>query len=531
MYVSRVPNRKSPPAILIRESYREGKTVKTRTLQNITHWPKARINALERLLKGEFDNIAPTQDTELMQGKAIGSLYAIYDIARRCGVMKALGNGRQARLALMLVTARLQIQGSRLAVVRWAQEQAVEEVLGVGKFDEDDLYDSLDWLAENQEKIEAKLFRYRYGSRPPILFLYDVTSSYLEGQDNELAEYGYNRDEKRGKKQIVIGLLTDEWGDPVAVRVFKGNTNDHKTVQEQIEALIKRFKIKEVTLVGDRGMLKQPVLDKLPEGFKYITAITKPQIRKMLQEGIIQYVLFDDKVCEVDHEGVRYIIRRNPVRAEEITKNRMDKLEKLKDLVDKQIQYMALHPKAKIEASIKKIQNKIQKYNIGKWVSLQIKDGVMRVIIDEDAKKEEELLDGCYVIKTDLSKDMADAEMIHDRYRDLAQVEQDFRVMKTEHLEVRPVYVRKESRTKGHVFVTMLALLIQRHIKACLKKHFTDKRQTLQVSEVLTSLDRLCLYHQQVEGFKISKIMRPSHCQAEYLTALSVTLPKTVSAI
>ncbi len=144
MYIAYVPNRNSPPTILLRESYREGKTVKTRTLQNITHWPKARINALERLLKGEFDNIAPTEDSELIQGKAIGSLYTIYDIARRCGLMKALGNGRQARLALMLVIARLQIQGSRLAVVRWAQEQAVEEVLGVGRFDEDDLYA---WLA------------------------------------------------------------------------------------------------------------------------------------------------------------------------------------------------------------------------------------------------------------------------------------------------------------------------------------------------------------------------------------------------
>jgi hypothetical protein len=222
MYIATIPNRSSPPAILLRESYRDGSQVKTRTVANLTHWPAERIHALRRCLKGEFDGqreaAAPVSD------RVFGVLFMLKAVAERLGIVRVLGQGRTGKLALFLVLARVAAQGSRLSAVRWAEEQAVAEVLGLSRFDEEDLYGALDWLAEQQPRLEQQLYR-RYGKQlgqPPVLVLYDVTSSSLEGQCNELAVYGYHRDGKKGKKQIVIGLLTAADGEPLAVKVFAG---------------------------------------------------------------------------------------------------------------------------------------------------------------------------------------------------------------------------------------------------------------------------------------------------------------------
>ena len=256
MYVATVPNRSSPPAILLREGYREGKKVKTRTLANITHWPVARIEALRRCLMGELDGVGPESDP--VADRIFAVLFVLKEVAQRLGIVRALGTKPLGKLGLFVVLARVAHQGSRLSAVRWAQEHAVAEVLGIGQFDEDDLYEALDWLAGNQERIENTLYRTYLNKvgKPPVLVLYDVTSSYLEGECNELAEYGHNRDGKKGKKQIVIGLLTADDGEPLAVKVFKGNTADPVTVADQVEILKNRFKIEELVFVGDRGMVK-----------------------------------------------------------------------------------------------------------------------------------------------------------------------------------------------------------------------------------------------------------------------------------
>jgi len=284
MYIATIPNRNSPPALLLRESFRENGKVKNRTIANLSHWPAARIEAFRRLLSGEFDqaaNLAPGPQL----GRVFGLLLALKQIADAVGLGAALGPSRLAKLALFLVLARVAHQGSRLSAVRWAEDQAVAEVLGLGKFDENDLYAALDDLATRQEKIETALYR-RYVARrgqPPRLFLYDVTSSYLEGEKNELGAYGYNRDGKRGKLQIVIGLLADEAGEPLAVRVFEGNRNDPTTVVEQIEILQKQFQVEELVFVGDRGMVKRKGKEALTAaGLRYITALTDPQIRGLL---------------------------------------------------------------------------------------------------------------------------------------------------------------------------------------------------------------------------------------------------------
>ncbi len=241
MFVATIPNRNSKPAILLRESYREGGKVKTRTIANLTKWPPERIAAMERLCKGEFDGWA---GGEVTSGEIFGVLFALKHLADQVGISRVLGSSAEGRLALFLTLARIAHGGSRLSAVRWAGQHAVGDVLGLGEFDEDDLYAALDWLAGQQERIERELYQdhvKRHG-KPPALVLYDVTSSYFEGECNELAEHGYNRDGKKGKRQIVIGLLTAEDGDPLAVRVFEGNTADPSTVADQIAILKKQWK-------------------------------------------------------------------------------------------------------------------------------------------------------------------------------------------------------------------------------------------------------------------------------------------------
>ena len=227
MYVAEVPNRNSPPAILLRESFREKGKVKNRTIANLSSWPRPRVDALRRLLRGELDDAAASDPT---MGPTFGVLYALKHVASEISIGSALGQNKVGKLGLFLVLARVAHQGSRLSAVRWARDQAVAEVLGLDGFDEEDLYGALDDLAGKQNKIETALWR-SYLKRcetPPVLFLYDVTSTYLEGEHNALGEFGYNRDGKRGKLQIVIGLLTDPAGEPLEVRVFRGNTADPK---------------------------------------------------------------------------------------------------------------------------------------------------------------------------------------------------------------------------------------------------------------------------------------------------------------
>ena len=225
------------------------------------------------------------------------------------------------------VIARVINQGSRLSAVRLARVHAAGAVLDLKRgFDENDLYKNLAWLAENQSEIEKKLFKIRRGVKKPKLFLYDVTSSYLEGEHNYFGLFGYNRDGKKGKKQIVIGLLCDEDGEAVSTEVFSGNTQDTQTFAPQVRKIAERFGCKEVTVVGDRGMIKSVQIEQLPEGFHYITAITKPQIEALVNKGILQLGLFDTELCEVKDAGVRYVLRRNPVRAEEMAESRLSKM-------------------------------------------------------------------------------------------------------------------------------------------------------------------------------------------------------------
>jgi transposase len=509
---------------LLRESYRENGKVKKRTIANLSNCSPDDIAAIKLALKhkGNLAALAPIQEAvTLKEGLSFGAVFVLYHAAKVLGVETALGTDIPGKLALWQVFARIIDQGSRLSAVRLARTHAVADVFGLEhRFDENDLYDNLDWLTQNQEQIERRLLLARRGGAKVTLFLYDVTSSYLEGDQNFFAKRGYNRDGKKGKMQIVIGLLCDEAGDPISVQVFPGNTPDPKTVADQVKKIAERFGCEEVILVGDRGMIKGTQIAEFPDNFRYITAITKPQIETMIKKGVFQYELFENELCEVIDGGIRYILRRNPLRAQEIKAGRESKFNSVAKLVVGLNCYLKEHPKASPAIAAKQVTAKIEKLKITEWLSVKADGRELRLEKDEAKLEQISLLDGCYAIKTDVAPETANKELIHERYKDLSQVEEAFRNMKTVHLEVRPVFVRIEESTVGHVEIVMLSYLIIKYLARMWAE------LDLTVAEGIKQLETLCEMEVTVNDKVTCKIPQPRESSQKLLDALGLTLPE-----
>ena len=506
----------------------------------------------------------------LSHGKSVGAAFAAASVARRVGITAALGRGRQAQLALWQIIARLIDQGSRLSAVRLHQTHALAEAVDLKKgFCEDDLYQNLAWLADNQDKSENRLFKFRGKKQSPKqtvnLFLYDVTSSYLEGKHNELAAYGYNRDGKKGKLQIVIGLLCDQTGEPVSVQVFTGNTSDVTTFGDQIKKAAQRFGCRRVTFVGDRGMIKSTQKADLAEAdFNYITALTRKQIETLEKNGVIQLGLFDEELCEIEKDSERYILRRNPCRADDIAAVRASKESSVRKLVQTKNAYLQAHPRAKVETALREINRKIEKLNCT-WLTVNTSAEVVAtgattkatteaVGSDEEAESESESektktkiaatvtanrqvslardeatlgelsrLDGCYVITTDLPKAAVCAVDVHACYKDLSKVERAFRESKTGHLELRPIHVRKEKSTRGHVFVVMLAYLLRRELARAWDAIDVTMEEGLACLGTLSSV-----VVGEIEGMSIERIPEARGLSGKLLAGLNYELPQTL---
>jgi transposase len=525
MYIDTVPNRNSPPAILLRESYRDHGKVKKRTLANLSKLPKELIERIRQALAGPVQVIG-----ESVSGVIFGVLFVLNALARQCGLQQALGPSRLASLTLFLVLARIAHQGSRLSAVRWARDHAVKAVLGLGAFDEEDLYEALDWAAEHQEAIEQRLYRdyVERTGQTPALVLYDVTSSYFEGEHNELAEYGYDRDGKKGKKQIVIGLLTAKDGEPLSVEVFKGNTADPATLGAQVGKLAARFKVQEVIFVGDRGMIKAKGKEQLDQArFRYITALTNPQIRKLIKADVIQPGLFDEQVAEVVHGDKRLVLRCDPATQRKERHRREDKLQRLVERVAERNGFVAQSARAQPEAGLRQLKQWARHYKLSAFVELTLKDRAIEVQIDEQAKQQAELLDGCCCIESDVPAAHLSSQDVHDRYKDLQAVERDFRRLKTTFLEVRPIFVRKEPRTRGHVFIALLALKVLRLMEQRLATVFgtTETHPESETADsALAALSRLSLQHYTIGDQDITGLPRPDARQQRILDALHVKL-------
>jgi len=352
-----------------------------------------------------------------------------------------------------------------LSAARASEDHAVREVLRVGGFDEDDLYAALESLEEHQSRIETALASQRPGRGAQSVFLYDVTSVYFEGQHNELAQFGYNRDGKRGKKQMVAGLLTDGQGEPLSIQLYPGNTNDPPTFLDAVDKLKVRFGTQEIALVGDRGMIK--ALGKAALGaakFRYVTALTEPQVRALLKAGKLQMELFEDQPAEVEANGKRYVLRCNPQTQARERARRADQGQRVKARLEARNAQVDQKPRCEPEASLRAAQALVQKYRLGGWVSVRLEG--RKVIWTEDtaARETEAQLDGCYVVESDLPVAVAGTQQVHDRYVDLTRVERGFRTLKTGLLEIRPVFLRKADRTRGQALVSLLALKLAREL-------------------------------------------------------------------
>jgi hypothetical protein len=511
---------------LLRESYREDGKVKHRSIANLSGCSAAEIEAIRLALRHK-DKLSALDTNPsaivIKQGLSYGAVHLVHEVARALGIVAALGPSRDGLLALWQVIARVIDQGSRLSAVRLARAHAAQEILGLNGFDEDDLYANLDWLANQQPDIEKVLFEKQGSSQG--LFLYDVTSTYLEGKHNAFGAFGYNRDGKRGKLQIVVGLLCNAAGHPLAIEVFPGNTQDTKTFASQVEKVANRFGGGEITFVGDRGMIKGPQIKALhDEGFHFITAITKPQIDALLTQGVLQMSLFDALLAEVTTtDGQRYVLRRNPERTKEIASSRESKYGALNTATVGANEYLATHPRANPSTQLKNLHSRAAKLRISGWTTFNLDGRTITVGKDPEALAEASKLDGCYVLKTDLSQTAASKDIVHDRYKDLALVEWAFRESKTVHLEMRPVNVRLETRTRGHTFIVMLAYSIIRALAALWRD------LDLTVQEGLDQLATLCLSEIVLPGRPVSyQLPTPRDDVQQLLDAAQVRLPSKI---
>lgn len=520
-------NGKTYRRVLLRNSYRLNGNVRHDTLANLSACSDEEVQAIKLALKNKANlsklgNVK--NDIHTQQGLGVGAVWVLQQLADQLGLTQALGNTRVGKLSLWLVMATIIEQGSRLSATRLAQRHHVCDILGLEGFNENDLYTALDELAHRQEDIEDQLFHGYYGDKKPHFYLYAVTSSYFEGEQNELSAYGYNRDKKKGKKQIVIGLMTDDDGRPIAIEVFEGNTPDQRTVEQQIKKMAERFKVTKVTLIGDRGMLKQAQIEDLhAQGFNYITAITKPQIESLVKKNIMSPELFSDKIMEITHENIRYVLHRNPIRAKEIAINRQEKLNSLELMISKKNQYLNEHSRAKTDVALSEVTKKASQLKLNSWISINVNERTIFFEINQEEKNKVAQWDGCYAIKTDITTQDISTEKIHSRYKNLASVEKAFRTMKTTLLEMRSIYVRKENRTRAHVFVVMLAYLLVHH----LQQRWYDVEAT--VEEGIAELASISSLSMSLPGVATwQTIPSPRPLGLALLNKLGIILPITI---
>lgn len=443
------------------------------TLANLSRLPAALVALIETYCQGAPPDATATPSARaavpgaapaVHVGPCYGLLAGLHALARELGIVRAVGEStRTQRLALYLIYARLAFQGSRLSAARASEDHAVREVLQVGAFDEDDLYAALEYLAAHQREIESALAP---KAAPGAVFLYDVTSVYFEGEDNELAAFGYNRDGKRGKQQMVAGLLTDGAGEPLSIQLYAGNTSDPPTFLDAVAQLKVRFGTEAIAVVGDRGMIKALGQAALGEAnFRYVTALTDPQVRKLLQSGVLQLGLFEDQPAEVTVGNKRYVLRCNPQTQARERARRADQWAGVRAWIEARNAAVAQSARCEPQTSLRGAQARVTKYRLGGWVSVRLAGRQVVWTEDAAAREKEAQLDGCYVVESDLPVAAASPQAVHDRYLDLTRVERDFRTLKTGLLEIRPVFLRKADRTRGHALVSLLALKLARELE------------------------------------------------------------------
>ncbi len=470
MYIAVVPNRGSPPAILLREGYREGRTVKNRTLANLSKWPSQKIDLLRRVLRDEA--LAPADALfEVVASTHHGHVQAVRLAMQRLGFDALIASrpSRERELVVAMVVARILEPDSKLATTRWWHTTTLPADLGVSDADEDALYEAMDWGRAHQDRIEQKLAARHLAAGG--LVLYDLTSSYFEGTTCPLAAFGHNRDGKKGKRQVNYGLLTEGRGCPVAVSVFKGNTGDPPTLLPEVQRVRERFGIEWLVMVGDRGMISQTQITALKtlQGTDWITALKTEALRDLVATGHVQLGLFDERnlfeLTHPDFPGERLVACRNP----ELAALRAHKRHALLAATAKELEKVRgmvargrLRGRDAIGVRVGKVVNK---YRVAKHFRLEIHDDRFAFEIDAARVAAEAALDGLYVIRTSLPAERLAAADTVRAYKRLSDVERAFRSLKTIDLKVRPIRHRLEERVRAHIFLCMLAYYVEWHMR------------------------------------------------------------------
>jgi transposase len=503
MYVTTVPNRKSPPAILLRESYRQDGKVKSRTLANLTHLPSQQIAALRSALAGSAVVPAtPLPDAfRISRSLPHGHVAAVLGCLRNLELDSILdpAPGRQRDLVIAMIVARIIEPTSKLATARGLHcdtlHHSLGEILHLDSADETELYQAMDWLVPQQSRIEQALAKRQLSQGG--LVLYDLTSTYFEGRHCPLAKLGHSRDDKSGKLQIVFGLLTNAAGCPVAVEVFTGNTSDPKTVAAQVNKLRQQFGLSDMVLIGDRGMITSArIREDLPasHGIQWISALRATQIQKLATGGQLQLSLFDEtdlvEIAHPDFPGERLIVCFNPLLAEERARKRPELLAATEKQLEKiaaatQRRKRPLRGKQNIGLRAGKILNR---YKMGKHFQLRIEEDSFHYQRKTANIEREENLDGIYVIRTSVKKEVLSSQQVVASYKSLSGVERAFRSLKTVDLQVRPIHHRLPERVRAHILLCMLAYYVEWHMRQLLAPILFDDDDRAQAQAVRASI-------------------------------------------
>ncbi|MGB7758379.1 MAG: IS1634 family transposase [Bryobacteraceae bacterium] len=503
MYVATVPNRNSPPAILLRESFRLNGKVCNRTLANLSHWPPAQLDALRSVLKGATSVAPPLPHAfDIVRSRPHGHVAAVFGTLHRLHLDQLIDKhpSHQRDLVLAMIVARVLEPASKLATSRFLHPDTLTSTLGEllhidSTTTEDELYQAMDWLLPQQARMEQALAKRHLAEG--ALVLYDLTSTYFEGRHCPLARLGHSRDGQKGKLQVVFGLMTNAQGCPVAVEVYAGNTSDPKTVSDQVTKLRQRFGLQRVILVGDRGMITSArIRDDLKPapGIEWITALRAPAIKKLASDGVLQLSLFDSRdLAEITHPdfpGERLIACYNPLLAEERARKRPDLLAATEKELEKitaatRRKKRPLCGKQNIGLRAGKVLNH---YKMGKHFQLSIEENSFSYQRKQANIEKEESLDGIYVIRTNVPPEVFSSEQAVRNYKSLSGVERAFRSLKTVDLRVRPIHHREPDRVRAHVLLCMLACYVEWHMRQDLASLLFDDDDRDAAAQLRTSV-------------------------------------------
>jgi Transposase DDE domain len=545
MYVACVPNRGSPPAYLLREGFREDGKVKTRTLANLSHWPLAKIERLRRVLRDEVLS-DPTQGLTMLRSLPHGHVAAVLGTARKIGLDRLLAVKRApprlVALVLAMIVARVIDPASKLATARQLDAatatSSLGALLGLGTVSEQDLYTALDWLVSQQPHIEQRLARKHL--RNGTLVLYDVTSTYFEGRTCPLARRGYSRDGKRDKLQILFGLLCASDGCPVAVEVFEGNVADPATLAAQVEKLKQRFRLSNVVVVGDRGMITEARIETLlkPAGLDWITALRAPTIKMLLEQGTLQLSLFDERdlaeVTSPEYPNERLVVCRNPLLAAERARKREALLAATETELAKVAKAVArkrdpLRGADQIGLAVGAVFNR---YKVAKHFTLTITDDQFDFARNAESIEAESKLDGIYAIRTNVAVAKLAASEVVQAYKGLSRAERAFRSIKTVDLEVRPIHHRLPDRVRAHVLLCMLSYYLEWHMRRALAPVLFDDHQRDAAAAVRPSIvapAQRSLAARRKAASKSTKDGRPVHSFQSLLSELATFTRNTMA--